>query len=390
MRKIIILLSFLGACSPQVTQSSLKTDLQNTKPAWLQAKPNADIYYNGIGHSTKGLNNDYLQEAKKSALEDLVSEIKVNVSSTSVLSQLDANKKFQESYEKIIQTVATDDIQEFEQVDSWQDQANYWVYYRLSKQRYKEIKDELKRNAVTKALDFFTKAKQAERSSDLVQALGLYFQGFKAIEKYLAEPIQLDFEGKSILLTNEIYTNIQSLLDKIQVTLTPSEVLANRRISESGINVLAKAILKENSKTIASLPLRAAFDKGAGEVYPEYVTDANGQSKILITKISARDLEQSVKASVNLAAFLGKDSSSITSLVIDKMNVPSANLLLKVERPLVYVTSSEKAFGTDRTSRQMTNRLQNFITNSGFEITPVKEKAVSRMTMPFSVDCLGG
>jgi hypothetical protein len=209
----------------------------------------------------------------------------------------------------------------------------------------------------------------------LVQALGLYFQGFKAIEKYLAEPIQLDFEGKSILLTNEIYTNIQSLLDKIQVTLTPSEVLANRRISESGINVLAKAILKENSKPIASLPLRAAFDKGAGEVYPEYVTDANGQSKILITKISARDLEQSVKASVNLAAFLGKDSSSITSLVIDKMNVPSANLLLKVERPLVYVTSTEKAFGTDRTSRQMTNRLQNFITNSGFEITPVKEKA---------------
>src|SRR5258708_18589169 len=108
----------------------------------------------GIGHAIKDGQNNYIQEAKKSALEDLVSEIKVNISSTSVLNQLDNGKEFQEKYEQMIKTTATDDIEEFEQVDVWQDIKNYWVYYRLSKQRYKEIKDQLKRNAVTLGLDF--------------------------------------------------------------------------------------------------------------------------------------------------------------------------------------------------------------------------------------------
>src|SRR6188508_151229 len=84
--KYFIPLFFLAlACSPSVN-TSLKTDLQNTKPAWLSAKPPQDAYYIGIGHSVKDGTNNYIQAAKKSALDDKVSEIRVNISSTSVLS----------------------------------------------------------------------------------------------------------------------------------------------------------------------------------------------------------------------------------------------------------------------------------------------------------------
>lgn len=341
----------------------------------MTAKPAQDTYYIGIGHSVKDGTNNYIQSAKNSALEDLVSEIKVNISSTSVLSQIDANKEFQEKYEQIIQTKVTDDIQEFEQVDAWEDERNYWLYYRLSKQRYKEIKDEQKRNAVTLALDFFTKAKQSERGNDVIQALGFYFQGFRAIEKYLAEPIQLEFEGKNILLTNEIYANIQQLLDKIQLTVDPKEIMVNRRVAESGQTVIAKSVLKETKKVIGDLPLKAAFEKGAGDVFPDYKTDGSGQSKILITKISSRDLEQTVGVKVNLLAFAGQGASDISSLVAQKMTVPKANILLKVHRPLVYVSAIEKSLGVDKANQQMTNKLKNFLTNSGFELTDEKSKA---------------
>ena len=111
-------------------------------------------YYIGIGHSTKDGINNYIQSAKNSALEDLVSEIKVNISSTSVLSQIDANKEFQEKYEQIIQTMVADESEEYEQVDALEDNLNFWVYYRLSKQRYKEIKDKQKRDAVAWSLDY--------------------------------------------------------------------------------------------------------------------------------------------------------------------------------------------------------------------------------------------
>ncbi len=373
--RVFIAFLILCGCSPSLTNSSLKTDLQNPKPAWLSAKPIQDRYYIGIGHSVKDGINNYIQSAKKSALEDIISEIRVTVSSTSVLSQIDANKEFQEKYEQIIKTTATDELQEFEQVDAWEDDQNYWIYYRLSKQRYKEIKDEQKRNAVTLALDFFTKAKQSERAGDDVQALGFYFKGFGAIEKYLAEPIRLEYEGKEILLTNEIYASIQQLLDKMQLVATPHEIMLNRRVAQSAQTVVVSAIYKDSKKPIAGLPLKAAFEKGAGDVFPDYKTDEAGQSKILLTKISSKDMEQTVAVKVNMLNFAGENASDIYSLVAERMVVPKVNILLKVQRPIVYITSVEKTLGINKSSEQITNRLKNFLTSSGFEFTDNRSKA---------------
>ncbi len=374
VKYVLVFLLALGGCSPAVN-TSLKTDIKNPKPDWLSAKPDQSVYYIGIGKSIKDATNNYLQEAKKSALEDLISEIKVNISSTSVLSQLDANKEFQEKYEQIIQTTAADEIEEFEQVDTWQDERNFWVYYRLSKQRYKEIKDEQKRNAVSISLDFFTKAKQAERSGEPVLALGFYYQGFRAIQKYLGEPIRLEFEGKEILLTSEIIANMQLLFDKIEVSVKPTEIALNRRVSLSEQTIIAKAYDKASKKIIADLPLKAEFEKGSGNIFPNYKTDANGLAKILLTKIGSRDLEQTVSIKVNPLSFAGQSVTKIDSLVVQKMVVPRATLLLKVQRPIVYITSVEKSLGADKQNQQITNRIKNYLANSGFEFTNDKSKA---------------
>lgn len=374
MKPTFLLCLLAAACSPAVN-TSLKNDLHNTKPTWLSAKPDQSFYYIGIGHSTKTGTNNFVQEAKKSALEDLVSEIKVNVSGTSVLSQIDANKEFQEKYEQIIKTTAADEIEEFEQVDSWQDDRNYWVYYRLSKQRYKEIKDEQKRNAVSIGLDFFTKAKQAERSNDPVLALGFYYQGFRAIEKYLAEPIRLEFEGKEILLTSEVIASMQMLLDKLEIAVTPSEVTLNRRVSIDDQSFTAKAYDKASKKKIADLPLRATFEKGSGNVFPDYKTNAEGNARILLTKISSRDLAQTVSIKVNPLSFAGGTATKIDSLVVQKLVVPRTTILLNVQRPLVYVSSVERSLGNVKSTQQVTNKIKNYLANAGFEFTDQKNKA---------------
>jgi hypothetical protein len=341
----------------------------------MSAKPLADVYFVGIGHSNKTGSNNYTQEAKKSALEDLVSEIKVNVSSTSVLTAIDDNKEFREKYEQMIQTTAAEEIEEFEAVDSWEDDKNYWVYYRLSKQRYREIKEQQKRDAVTLALDYFTKAKQSERGGNAIQALGFYYQGFRAIEKYLAEPITLTFEGKEMILTNEIYASIQRILDDIQLTATPAQISLNRRVTQGSHTVMVHAVGKTTKKTMSDLPLRAAFDKGSGNVFPDYKTDAEGQAKILLTKIGSRELEQSVGVSVNLLAFAGANPSAIFTLVSAKMAVPKALILMEVQRPIVFVAATEKNFGNARSTQQITNKIKNYLSKEGFEFTEDRSKA---------------
>lgn len=361
--------ALLFACSPKVTVPD------NPKPAWLSSKPSQSLYYTGIGKGTKGETNNYIQEAKKSALEDLISEIKVNVSSSSVLSTFEDDKEFKEQYEQIIQTTAADEIEEFEQVGTWEDENNYWIYYRLSKARYKEIKDAQKRNAVILATDYYEKAQVADEAGDRVQALGFYFQAFRSMEKYLGDAIAVTIKGKDILIVNEIFSSIQSLLDKIQLKVEPSELSINRRLNVNTQTVLAKALYKDLVKAVPALPLQAVFEKGTGEVFPDYKTDDHGIAKILINKITSRELEQTVSVKLNIDAIGGTAGSPVFTLISKRLQVPTSQIILKVKRPVVYMTSEERSLNVNKNSSQISNKLKNLLANSGFEFTHAKKEA---------------
>lgn len=369
MNRFIACLVFLVACSPKVSTPTVE------KPAWLGVKPYHSAYYTGIGHSIKNGSNNYVQEAKKSALDDLVSEIKVQVSSSSVLSTFEDNTGFREKYEQIIQTSAADEIEEFELAGAYEDAQNYWVYYRLSKARYREIKEEQKRNAVTLSTDYLQKAIQADRGGDRMQALGLYFQAFRSIEKYLAEAIPVTIEGQEKLLVNEIYTSIQLLLDKIIIRIDPAELLVNRRINLNAQDIIAKVTYRDIESIPSGVPLIARFAKGGGEVFPDYKTDLQGQAKILVNKITSKELDQTVLVSLNLDAISGTGNSPVYSLVAKTLRVPVSQLTLKVQRPVVFLTSTEKSLGSDKNNHQISNRLKNLLANNGFEFTTNKSAA---------------
>jgi hypothetical protein len=354
----------LSACG-----SSKPSTKNPPKPAWLSTKPYQDGYYTGIGHSTKDGSNNYIQAAKKSALDDLVSEIKVTVSSTSVLSQLDVNKEFSERYEQIIKTTAADEIEEFETVDAWEDENNYWIYYRLSIARYRQIKEEQKRNATLLATDYFKKGVASESNNEKLQAIGFYFQALRSVEKYLAEPVRAKIDGNEILLVNETYAKIQTLLDKINVAVTPAEISINRRVAQDAHSVMAIAQFKDTNTSAKDVPLAAAFEKGAGVVFPDYKTNESGQAKILITKIDSRDLEQKVGVKINVDALSGTASSQVYSLIAKTFKVPSAVVVMKVQRPVVYLKMDEKSLGSNKNNFQITNKLKNLLANSGFEFT---------------------
>jgi len=370
-RLLTLLFIVLIGCSPKV----LPPDPESLKPSWLKTEPYQDGYYTGIGHSIKDGSNNYIQAAKKSALDDLVSDIKVNVSSTSVLSMFEADKKFAEQYEQIIKTTAADEIEEFELVDAWEDATNYWVYYRLSIARYRQLKEEQKRNATLLATDFLQKAKDAERGGERLQAISFYFQAFRSIEKYLGEAIRVTIDDKEVLLVNEIYASIQSALDKINLRVDPAEITLNRRLNQSSQSVLAKASYKDLNIAAGNLALIAAFEKGAGDIFPNYKTDEIGQAKILLNKINSRELEQTVGVQVDIDALSGSGNSPIYTLIARTLNVPKTQVVLKVQRPVVFMTTEERSFGRNKNTMQISNKLRNMLANNGFEFTDDRHAA---------------
>jgi hypothetical protein len=368
---VLIIAAILLGCSPKVQPP----DPDSLKPAWLKTTPYQDGYYTGIGQSVKDGSNNYIQAAKKSALDDLVSQIKVNVSSTSVLNQLEVDKKLSEQYEQIIKTTAADEIEEFELVSAWEDVTNYWVYYRLSIARYRQIKEEQKRDATLLATDYYKKGKQADQNGERLQAISFYFQAFRSIEKYLGEPIRVTIDDNEVLLTNEIYASIQATLDKIKIQVEPSEITLNRRVNQQAQTVTAKAIYKDLNKTAVDLSLTAAFEKGAGDIFPTYKTNEKGEAKILMNKINSKDLEQTVGVKVDIDALSGSSQSPIYMLIAKTLNVPKAQVDLKVQRPIVYLTADERSFGYTKANTQIANKLRNLLANNGFEFTDNKSVA---------------
>lgn len=363
-RLYILLILFSLSCGPKVP-----TVTTPAKPTWLGVKPYKAGYYTGVGHSTKNENSNYIQVAKKSALDDLISEISVTVSSASVLTMIDTDKAFQERYEQIIKTTAEDQIKEFELVDAWEDGLNYWVYYQLSKERYHQIKEEEKRNAVALATDFFDRARRAEEEGARVQAIRYYFQAFRSVETYLADAIKIKREGSEILLVNEIYGSIQRLLNLIELDVYPAQIIVNRRVRVSDQPILLSTSFRDDIGIASEIPIHAKFKKGAGVVFPTYKTNALEQAKILLTKIDSKEVEQTIEVALDLDQLSALADSKVYNLVASTFNIPSAKVLLRVERPVVYMTSDEKSFGRDKGSKQLANKLKNLLAVEGFEFT---------------------
>jgi hypothetical protein len=249
------------------------------------------------------------------------------------------------------------------------------VYYRLSISKYKQKKEEQRRNATMLATDYFTKGREADKAGERSGALSFYFQAFRALEKHLDEPIKATIEGREVLLSNEIYASIQGILEKIQLRASPAELVVNRRIQQTVQSILVLASFRDLNRPAIDLPLNAVFVKGAGDIFPTYKTNQNGEARILLNKIGSRDLEQSLAVKLDIDALSASGNSKVYALIAKTLNVPVVQVALKVQRPLVYLTAEERNLGSSKSNTQISNKLKNLLANNGFEFTSEKTMA---------------
>jgi hypothetical protein len=71
----------------------------------------------------------------------------------------------------------------------------------------------------------------------------------------------------------------------------------------------------------------------------------------------------------------GSGGSAIFDFIAKSLKVPYAQVLLKVQRPVVYIMTDEKSFDLRNAYSQISNKLKNFLATSGFEFTLDKNTA---------------
>lgn len=304
------------------------------QPEWVTNKPNSPLHYTGIASAGKN-NMNYQSIAKRNALDDLLSEIRVTVQSVSILNQMDNNGIFREEWQSIIKSTVADEIENLELVATYEDEANYWVYYRILKEEYASQKQRNREQAQKMALQFFEKAKDVERTKDYVTAIDFYLQSLLAIKAYWGENIEVTYQGKSIFLAIECYTQLQRLLDSIHLMPDASLITFSSRIESKVLMVKAK---DTQNLPVAKVPLAVTYLPQRGQ-QKNYFTNESGDASITLSLAGGMDFNQ-LEVILNLKNFSkGSSDDRFYQYLMQSLRCPAQKIDVVVPDQLVVGVS---------------------------------------------------
>jgi LPP20 lipoprotein len=349
------------------------------KPKWVTNRPVDNNYYIGIGKASKQQSDiDYMQIAKSTALADIISEISVNISSNSILSQFEDNSGYKETYAAQIKLSTKDYVEGYELIDSWENKEEYWVYYRLSKTEYQHRKREVLDRAKNMSKDFYEKAKESEKTYDINNALTYYVKAFNAIKKYIGEDLSVfTFDGK-IYLDNAIYQSIQDIFSRIRIV--PEKDIYNLKVlSSNNEPVYVKVKLRTDIETqnVSNLPITFSFADLNLKDTENVVSLNNGKAECTIANMASKGRTQIIKAELNTDIYLGKDSpDNLLKILLNESGVkPYGNINIVVKEIFAYLESQEMFMGNYNFNHPITRLFEQELSENFFSFTKEKEGA---------------
>lgn len=315
------------------------------KPDWVKNRPVNEAYYVGVGIASKANNPfDYQQVAKKNALNDLVSEIKVTVSTNSVLSQFQNNTEFKQQFESDVKVTALNTIEQFNVVDSWEDKDYFWIYYRLSKEELRELRRKKMQAAVNQAEEYFISAEAFPREQ-FMQSIRLKIKALAALQQYLNEDIQTEYKGKNIYLVNELVNSIQTQL--YQVRLNSNTKLLQGKV---GKPITEPFDIKVSYRDTAAgfipvpyLPLMLACEQGKIDANTNTETDQYGVASFAIARIRDKSPVQTIRISADMKRIMRVDSlnQSLQTLLMS-LDMPGTAIRLNVIPIKIFLQTDER------------------------------------------------
>jgi hypothetical protein len=285
-------------------------------------------------------------EAKKNALFDLSSEIKVDISVNSVLYTVQNNNNFNENFNSLIKLSNSDNIEGYTLVDSYENDKQYWVYYQLDRQEYANQKAIKKQQTVTKASNLIAASFYDEKNKDFSSSLKKRIQAFGVLTPYLSEEINFDAAQTSGVktvfdLTNLIQQQLQSIVVSVQKTI-PSLKPYQQSYAPLVYNLELK------SKTsLQNFPFLVSSDEDKINVDEKAATDNDGAVQIKIN--SVEPLNQNVAFTLNpdITTLMGTDSVGRAGITLLKQFIQTSTLKVQanVSNIAIYISSVENNFG---------------------------------------------
>jgi hypothetical protein len=343
MLRIRVIAVFLLFCCSLIAQQPA-TEIK--APSWVSNRPNNAFKFVGVGFAEKSKGGNYQMEAKKNALYDLASEIKVDISSNSVLYTVQNNSGFNENFNSLIKLSNSDNIEGYTLVDSYENEKQYWVYYQLDKSDYSNRKAEKKRQTIAKAAGLINSAQADEKSGDFSSSLKKRIQAFGVLTPYLSEEINFDpAQASGMKNIFDLTSAIQVQLQSITVAGTGSVPIV-KPYQATYAPLVYKLELK-NKTPLHDFPLLVSSDDEKINVHERTVSNPAGELQIKVNSVEPINSMTGFALSPDITTLMGTDSVGVAGVSILKQFIQTSALkvYVNVNSISLYVRAVEKNFG---------------------------------------------
>jgi hypothetical protein len=341
-----ILIFSISSCRPKQAMVATQPAVEVKVPNWVSSRPNNSFKYVGIGFSEKKGGSNYQMEAKKNALYDLASEIKVDISSNSVLYTVQNNNSFNENFNSLIKLSNSDNIEGYTLIDSYENDKQYWVYYQLDKQEYANLKAQKKQQIITKASNLIAAAAYDEKNKDFSSSLKKRIQAFGVLTPYLSEEINFDATQtngiKNVFdLTNLIQQQLQS------ITVVPQKIIPSIKPYQISYAPLTYSLELKTKVPLQNFPLLVSSDDDKININEKSATNEKGEVQLKVN--SVEPVNQNIAFSLNpdITTLMGTDSVGRAGVTLLKQFIQTSTLKVQanVSNITIHVTSIENNFG---------------------------------------------
>jgi hypothetical protein len=343
MRKILFYILITFVFTGELTAQA---PVEMKVPIWVSSRPNNGFKYIGIGFADKTKGGPYQMEAKKNALYDLASEIKVDISSNSVLYTVQNNNTFNENFNSLIKLSNSDNIEGYQLVDSYENEKQYWVYYQLDKQEYANQKALKKQQTITKASNLINAGFYDEKNRDFSSSLKKRIQAFGVLTPYLSEEINFDPAQTNGVKTVFDLTNlIQQQLQSISVV--PQKVMPVLKPYQALYNPLIYQLELKNKVPLQNFPLLVSSDENKISVNEKTATNGTGELQVKVISVEPLNQVVAFSLSPDITTLMGTDSVGIAGVLLLKQFIQTSALKVNanVSNITIFVNSVERNFG---------------------------------------------
>lgn len=365
-----LFLFFFTSCGVNRPSGKSEKSHYDAAPEWVNQRPHDVSCFIGVGScSKKAQPLDYQTIAKKNALNDLATEISVRVQGETTMNTQEYNKSFSEDFLSSIRTSTDATIEDYEVAGIWENENDYWIFYRLNKAQYHSKRRDKKSQALSAGFDYWNKGISASLEGNITGAFDLYMHGLFAIKDYWSEPNDMVVPTGKIFLDNELMNSMRSLFSKMKIEASADKVILN---SKNEFREELSARVKCGDITARAIPVSYVYEH-ENFMKPRVVfTSEMGDIRIQVEKVSTISKLNQLKIAVEPELFLADDlDKSMQRALIKGIRGQQLNVQIDFIPPAFFVSMND----SDNNMLSLKNTFSSEIQKRGYRSSVLERES---------------